>query len=43
MVSKQTLRVCLFEGEIRCMENLWKKIGSKTFLEYIWLGGDEGK
>ena len=35
--------VCLFKGEIGWMENLGEKMGRKTFFEYVWLGGDEGK
>ena len=38
-----TFRVCLFGWEIGWMENFGKKIGRKTFLECVWLGGDEGK
>ena len=38
-----TLRVCLFGGEIGWMENFGEKIGRKTFLECVWLGGEEGK
>ena len=38
-----SLRVCLFGGEIEWMKNFGKKIGRKTFLECVWLGGEEGK
>ena len=38
-----TLRVCLFGGEIGWMENFGKKMGRKTFLECVWLDGEEGK
>lgn len=37
------LRVCLFEREIRWMENFGEKIGRKTFLVYVWLGREEEK
>ena len=37
------LRVCLFGGEIGWMENFEDKIGRETFLERVWLGGEEGK
>ena len=38
------LRVCLFEGEIRWMENFGKKkIGKKTFLKRVWLDGERRK
>ena len=36
-------RVCLFGGEIGWMENFEEKIGRETFLECVWLGGEEGK
>ena len=39
----RTLRVCLFGGEIGWMENFGEKMGRKTFLECIWLGGEERK
>ena len=38
-----TFRVCLFVGEIGWMKNFGEKIGRKTFLECIWLGGEEEK
>ena len=41
--TKQRLMVCLFEGKIRWMENFGKKMGMKTFLKCVWLGGGEGK
>ena len=34
---------CFFGGEIRWMENFGEKIERKTFLECVWLGGEEGK
>ena len=34
-LTKWTLRVCLFGGEIGWMENFGEKIGSKTFLECV--------
>ena len=37
------LRVCLFGGEIGWIENFEKKIGRKTFLKCVWLGGEKGK
>ena len=37
------LRVCLFGGEMEWIENFGKKMGRKTFLESVWLGGKEGK
>ena len=36
-------RVCLFGDEIELMENFEEKIRRKTFLECVWLGGEEGK
>ena len=36
-------RVCLFGGEIWWMENFEEKIGRETFLECVWLNGEEGK
>ena len=39
----KSLRVCLFGSEIGRMENFEEKIGRKTFLECVWLGGEEGK
>ena len=39
----KSLRVCLFESEIGRMENFEEKIGRKTFLECVWLSGEEGK
>ena len=36
-------RVCLFGGEIGWMKNFKEKMGRKTFLECVWLGGEEGK
>ena len=40
---QSNFRVCLFGGEIRWMKNFGKKMRRKTFLEYVWLGGEEGK
>ena len=37
------LRVCLFGGEIGWIENFEKKIGRKTFLKCVWLGGKKEK
>ena len=37
----KALRVCLFGGEIRWMENFREKMGRKIFLECVWLGGEE--
>ena len=37
------LRVCLFGGKIKWMENFEEKIERKTLLKYIWLGGEERK
>ena len=39
----KSLRVCLFGSEIGMMENFEEKIGRKTFLECVWLSGEEGK
>ena len=36
-----TFRVCLFGGEIGWMENFGKKMGRETFLECVWLGGED--
>ena len=33
----------LFRDEIGWMENFGEKMGMKTFLECIWLGGEEEK
>ena len=41
--SANALRVCLFGGEIEWIENFGKKMGRETFLESVWLGGEEGK
>ena len=35
--------MCLFGGETGRMENFGGKIGGKTFLKCVWLGGEEGK
>ena len=43
MYKASTFRVCLFGGEIELMENFGEKIGMKTFLECVWLGGKEEK
>ena len=37
------VRVCLFGGETGWIENFGEKIEMKTFLECIWLNGEEGK
>ena len=42
-VTYHTLRVCLFGGKIRWMENFGEKIGKKMGLCVVWLGGGEGK
>ena len=42
-LAKSALRVCLFEGEIWWIENFREEIGRNFFLEYVWLGGNEGK
>ena len=36
-----TFRVCLFGGKIGWMENFGKKMGRETFLECVWLGGED--
>ena len=36
-------RVCLFGGEIGWMKNFEEKMGRKTFLECVWLDGEEEK
>ena len=38
---KMTRRVCLFGGGIGWMENFGEKMGRKTFLECVWLGGEK--
>jgi len=38
-----TSRVCLFGGEIRWKKIFKKKMGRKTFLERVWMGGEKGK
>ena len=39
-----SLRVCLFEGEIRWMKNFREKMGRKTFLTVFgWVGRKENK
>ena len=42
--TKRTLRVCLFKGEIRWMENFEEKMGRKIFLSVFgWMGRKENK
>ena len=33
----------LFRGETGWIENFGEKMGSKIFLEYVWLGREERK
>ena len=35
--------MCLFGGEIEWMKDFGEKMGRKTFLKCVWLGGEEGK
>ena len=39
----ETLRMCLFEGEVRWKENFGKKMKRKTSLECVWLNGEKEK
>ena len=42
--SRDTLRMCLFGGEIGWMENFEEKMGRKTFLSvFSWVGRNENK
>ena len=38
-----TLRMCLFGGKIRWMENFKEKMRRENFLEGVWLRGREGE
>ena len=35
--------MCLFGDEIEWMKDFGEKMGRKTFLKCVWLGGEEGK